>query len=255
MRRLKNFVKRGDTLIEVIFSISVFSLVAVLSLAAMNHSINTAQGSLEVTMARNEIYAQAEALRFIHNSFLAEREYVDEEQVYRDLWKRLTDNNISGGLSNDSDKVPDLAISNCNAPYDESISGSISSVHGFILNTRKIDPANVNSTIIPYSSEKFIATPLYPRIVYSLSGDANSAQNSESDVLVEGQRYQNVARAEGIWVVSIAGIKGSTDVYRGVAEYYDFHIRTCWYTPGSSVPSTIGTIIRLYNPELLEIAR
>ncbi len=252
MSLIKNLTRRGDTLIEVIFAISVFSLVAVLSLSAMNQSIETAQGSLEVTMARNEIDAQAEALRFIHNSFLSEREYTESEQVYKDLWKRLTDSNVSGGLSNDYTDVPDLNFSSCDVPYDNSQSNSISSTHGFIVNTRKIDPTNVNDTIIPYSQDKFVATQLYPRIIYSNTGYLNSDQNSDDDILASGQKYTTVASVDGIWVTSIAGVKTGNSIYTGVPEYYDFHIRTCWYAPGASTPSTIGTIIRLYNPELLE---
>lgn len=252
IKTIKNRFRRGDTLIEVIFAISVFSLVAVISLAAMNQSIETAQGSLEVTMARNEIDAQAEALRFIHNSFLSEREYAESEQVYKNLWKRLTDSNVSGGLSNDYDKVPDLTYENCNVPYDNTNSNNIGSVHGFIVNTRKIDPTNVNNTILAYSQDKFSPTNLYPRIIYSNTGSMNNDQNSDDDILASGQKYTTVASVDGIWVTSIAGVRNGNAIYAGVPEYYDFHIRTCWYAPGANTPSTIGTIIRLYNPELLE---
>lgn len=255
IKSINNKFRRGDTLIEVIFAISVFSLVAVISLSAMNQSIETAQGSLEVTMARNEIDAQAEALRFIHNSFLSEREYAESEQVYKNLWKRLTDSNVSGGLSNDYTDVPDLNYSDCKVPYDSSLPNSIQSVHGFVVNTRKIDPANVNNTIIAYSKDKFSPTNLYPRIIYSNNGRTNNDQNSDDDVLASGQKYTTVANADGIWVTSIAGVKNGNAIYSGVPEYYDFHIRTCWYAPGASTPSTIGTIIRLYNPELLEKTR
>ena len=246
---------RGDTLIEIVFAISVFSLVAVISIAAMNSSIETAQSSLEVTMARNEIDAQSEAIRFIHNSFLSEREYTDSEQVYRNLWKRLTDSTVAGGLANTSDNTPDLNYSSCSVPYDTSQSNSISSVHGFIMNTRYINPSDVNNTIIAYSSDKFTESSLYPRLIFSNTGTLNNGQNSDDDILATGQKYRRVARAEGIWVVTIAGVKNTNSVYTEVPEYYDFHIRTCWYAPGSSTPSTIGTIIRLYNPELVEISR
>ena len=65
-RHLKS--KRGDTLIEVMLSISIFAFVAMLTINMMNDGINTAQRTLEAEMARNEIDAQAEALRFIHNN-------------------------------------------------------------------------------------------------------------------------------------------------------------------------------------------
>jgi len=65
------FLQKGDTLIEVLFAVTVFSLVAVGSLSIMNQGTATAQRSLEITLVRQEIDAQAEALRFIHDSYIA----------------------------------------------------------------------------------------------------------------------------------------------------------------------------------------
>lgn len=249
---------KGDTIIEVVFAIAAFSFVSVVSIAVMNQSVETAQSTLEVTMARNEIDAQSEAIRFIHNSFLSEREYENAKQVYRDLWKRLSDSNLTGGLSNDSNNVPDLNYSSCSQPYSSSQPNNIAAVHGFILNTRLIDPTNTSNTIVPYSQSVFAEPTLYPRLIYSATGNLNGDQNSDNGVLITGkttgQKYRTIARVEGIWVVSVAGIN-ATGVYSDIPEYYDFHIRTCWYAPGNNNPSTIGTIIRLYNPELVEIAR
>lgn len=64
-------VQAGDTLIEVLFAVTVFSLVAVGSLSIMNQGTATAQSSLETTLVRQEIDAQAETLRFIHDSYIA----------------------------------------------------------------------------------------------------------------------------------------------------------------------------------------
>jgi len=64
-------LQKGDTLIEVLFAVTVFSLVAVGSLSIMNQGTATAQRSLEITLVRQEIDAQAEALRFIHDSYIA----------------------------------------------------------------------------------------------------------------------------------------------------------------------------------------
>lgn len=61
----------GDTLIEVLFAVTVFSLVAVGSLSIMNQGTATAQRSLEITLVRQEMDGQAEALRFIHDSYIA----------------------------------------------------------------------------------------------------------------------------------------------------------------------------------------
>jgi type II secretory pathway pseudopilin PulG len=63
--------KAGDTLIEVMFAITVFSLVIVSSLSIMNSGVATAQRSLEITLVRVQMDAQAESLRYIHDSYIA----------------------------------------------------------------------------------------------------------------------------------------------------------------------------------------
>ena len=80
--------RRGDTLIEVMLSISIFAVVALLTINLMNGGINTAQRTLEVAMARNEIDAQAEALRFIHHSYVAERQMNSDESSFRYIWSK-----------------------------------------------------------------------------------------------------------------------------------------------------------------------
>lgn len=70
LNKLSN-LQRGDTIIEVLFAITIFSLVAVGSMSIMNQGTMTAERSLEITLVRSEIDAQAEALRFIHESYIA----------------------------------------------------------------------------------------------------------------------------------------------------------------------------------------
>lgn len=55
-----------------------------------------------------------------------------------------------------------------------------------------------------------------------------------------------------------AGVVGSTSYGlwvegvrpRANSSYIDFHIRSCWDSPGSKVPVTLGTIVRLYDKEI-----
>ncbi|MBJ58357.1 hypothetical protein CMN24_01415, partial [Candidatus Saccharibacteria bacterium] len=61
MRRLE----RGDTLIEVLFAVTVFSFVVVSSLAIMNQGTAAAQRSLEISLVRQQVDAQADSLRFL----------------------------------------------------------------------------------------------------------------------------------------------------------------------------------------------
>lgn len=58
--------QRGDTIIEVLLAVTLFSVVAVGTMAVMNRGTSTAQRSLEVTLVRHQIDAQAELLRFVH---------------------------------------------------------------------------------------------------------------------------------------------------------------------------------------------
>jgi len=50
--------------------------------------------------------------------------------------------------------------------------------------------------------------------------------------------------AEGIWIQAVPGKPGI-----GQPGFYDFHVRACWHTPGQSAPITLGTIVRLYDPQ------
>lgn len=63
-------LQKGDTLIEVLFAVAVFSLVAVGALSIMNSSIATAQRALEISLVREQMDAQAETLRYIHDSYV-----------------------------------------------------------------------------------------------------------------------------------------------------------------------------------------
>ncbi len=265
-------VKRGDTVIEVIIAITIFCLVAVISVTLMNNGISTAQGSLETTMARNEIDAQAEALRFIQNSFLAERELETSQQQYAALWRRITRGQDScdfttGGCglaisAEEYKKVP-LDLETCDVVYGNESSAISIYNHAFVLNTRALTPivsgtgSNVDAldeAIVPAVQypERFIAAPVYPRLVFTNRISGMNGANS-GDELVEDQGstlYNKVARAEGIWIIAVRS--DATDAKSGNPEFFDFYIRTCWYGPGKSFPSTIGTIVRLYNPEVIE---
>lgn len=64
---------RGDTLIEVLLAVTVFSLVAIGTIGVMNQGTNAAQRALEITLVREQIDAQAEALRAAHQAYLADR--------------------------------------------------------------------------------------------------------------------------------------------------------------------------------------
>ena len=56
-------LSRGDTIIEVLLAITIFSMLSVGVMTIMNQGTNTAQRALEITLVRQQIDAQAEAIR------------------------------------------------------------------------------------------------------------------------------------------------------------------------------------------------
>ncbi len=63
---------RGDTIIEVLLAITIFSMVAVGVITVMNQGTSSAQRALETTLVRQQIDAQAEALRAVHQALTAD---------------------------------------------------------------------------------------------------------------------------------------------------------------------------------------
>ena len=235
LRRKLTNLKTGDTMVEVLFAITAYSVVAMFTIFVMNFGMQQGEAALELSQARIEIAAQADAIRFIHNSFLAEREYSSSEQKYKGLWNAI--------IARPTSSVPSLTADNCASRY--SGSGSILG-KGFVINVRNINPNDTGATVVTGNS-KLVQASLYPRLLYS-------------DSYIDSSTTLN--RAEGIWVLvrpsayNTGTIDPSTNTsfteLSNKSEYYDFHIYTCWYAPGASHPTTIGTIIRLYNPVLRE---
>ena len=95
MRKLN----RGDTLVEVLLGVTIFSLVAVVALETMNRGMAIAQYSLETTLVRQQVDAQAEMLRYAHD-------------MKNDTWKKLVDNN-SVSVSAVNDNEGNLGVEKC----------------------------------------------------------------------------------------------------------------------------------------------
>ena len=227
--------KTGDTLIEVMFAIAIFSLVAISAVAVMNSGVSNTQSALETTMARNEIDAQAESLRFIQSSYVAERTNNNGDTYFEELWKAVT------ALANEADStVTQYETMSCADLYDKDNPKGITRQKGFIINTRKLgvgEPTDALET----DRTKFYETPTYPRILY------------DDDALISNLAVSDAQRVEGIYVVAVKD-PGSIAVNEGGAVsdavYYDFYIRTCWYASGKDLPTTISTVIRLYDPDM-----
>lgn len=58
----------GDTMVEVIIAFAVFTLVSVGAITVMNRGVTVTERSLEITLVREQIDAQAEILRFARDT-------------------------------------------------------------------------------------------------------------------------------------------------------------------------------------------
>ena len=210
-RRNQANSKRGDTLIEVLFAVTVFSLVAVGGLSIMNQGLTTAQRALEITLVRQQIDAQAETLRFMHSSYVAVYRLngtyaagtpAREWSTMLESIKTAEEGEVTPGASAFGTGGACLAIPD----------GS------FLLNSQ-------NATFIAPSTTNVGPAKVYSRVDYTSSV---------------------AARGEGIWIEAVRS--PSNIANPSEPGFIDFHIRACWDSPGQSIPVTLGTIVRLYEP-------
>ena len=233
-------VKKGDTLVEVLLAVGIFSMIAIAVVAVMNGGTSEAQLALESTIAREEIDAQAEALRYIHASYINDKETHNNNVPSVNTWNSIIANAIELDGDSDDEAILQYRPSVCPNSGGDLPSGA------FIIDTRNLN----GSAYIPLNDNKIYAsTATYPRLIFNNAQDKlieNNAATSGSIAL---------SRAEGIYVLAVAdknttatidvdGVKIDT----GEPSFYDFFIRTCWYGTDADTPSTISTVIRLHNP-------
>ena len=274
---LTQSAKRGDTLIEVMFAFAIFSLVAIMSVTMMNLGLAASERSLEVVTVRNEINAQAEALRFIHSSYIAEMNLPRPDdpkyseqcskreikcQQFAPLWERIT------GLARDPDNSPsedkrysiELPVTNCTANeggFYENNADILVKNNAFVINTRRLSAQdNIRDAYIPAmkpsptTTQLFYAPSISARVIYSKTTGDNTedgAPDNSTSTLTDNVdpllQYTKVSRVEGLWVEAVKSSSYTTP------QYYDFYIQTCWYGTDSPAPSSLDTIVRLYNPD------
>lgn len=204
--------QQGDTIIEVMFAVAVFAMIAVGSLAIMNQGVATAQRSLEVTLVRQQIQAQAEALRYIHAAYVASyQQGIQPTSGTAAEWLKITSDHAASKAS------PFGAVSGPTCP--ETVPGE----RPFIVNTRS---AQVVDGVVAMSPAKGVSQPPFAQIRY------------------HDQTGTAIDAAYGLWIEALP-VKPDN----GTA-YVDFHIRACWNSPGINRPLTLGTIVRLYDPNV-----
>ena len=249
-------VKKGDTLVEVTIAIGIFSLIAIAVASVMNSGSSGAQLSLETTLAREEIDTQADALRFVQSSYIANKE--SSESPLPTLWRTIAKNAISltGKNKNQLKEILQYAPTSCSDFYDKK--DSLVYQNAFILNPRALKEKNSAAYIsTKNNSDKFVPASTYPRLIFGTNA-SNSDNGNLSDNVWNGTNFNNLWRAEGIYIIAVEDLDSTTIVDMmgdeeeapRVSAYYDFYIRTCWYGAGNEQPSTISTVVRLYNPDV-----
>ena len=249
-------VKKGDTLIEVVLAVGIFSLVAIAVASVMNGGTSSAQASLEVTLAREEIDTQAEALRFIQSAYIAEKDSEKDDSnpenksYVSQLWQEIKKNAVKlnqGTPSSEDQNLLSFSPTDCQALYNET-DGEVFKYHAFVLDPTRLGETRGSSAYISTldNSVLFKATETYPRIVYG---------NNENK-LMDNNR-SSVSEVDGLYIIAVGDASNTAIVSNNTGKeetaFYDFYIRSCWYNLDSDHPSTISTVIRLYNPDALDI--
>ena len=200
--------RSGDTLIEVLFAVATMSLVIVLSLSLMNQGTSSSIRSLQITLARQQIDSQAEALRFLNSAYVAAYSTSTPVTAGTDSPARVYKSIVA-----DVESQGKTSVSAFGGGGSTSCSAAPSG--SFVINTRLAQYS-------PYTSGKLRSAVTYPQLVYN--GD------------------DTLSQSQGLWIEAVrSGASGGS-------RYTDFHIRTCWGSPGMSQPMNIGTIVRLYDP-------
>lgn len=212
MRLVTRRQQKGDTLIEVMFAFAIFALVAVGSLTIMNQGIAAAQRSLEITLVRAQMDAQAEAIRYIHQAYVAAYQKGGPAPTgIAGEWVKMTSKTTGKGADAAS------PFGQVNGPV---CTTSTPGQRPFILNART---ATVWGSVPLSSTPPGSSLPPFSQVIYNPDSSINQAY--------------------GIWVEAVP-----SSVDPNGTGFVDFHIRSCWSGAGSATPVTLGTIVRLYEP-------
>ncbi len=204
-----NQLNRGDTLIEVLFAVTIFSMIVVGALSIMNQGTSASRRALETTIARQAIDGQVETLRFMHESYVAD-------------YQSGASYNLSDATTSPAEEYYVIIRNAIDHPKTTASNLALNTTcpntapaYSFLVN-----PANARAVM---SSAMLQKADVYPELTYNSSG-----------VLTAGK---------GLWIEALRSTDATTD-----AGIIDFHIRACWQALGSKTPVTLGTIVRLYEP-------
>ena len=196
----------GDTIVEVLFAVTIFAMLAVGALSIMNQGLGIAQRALEINLVRQQIDAQTDALRYLNQAYVADYGKSITPGSPTDIWDKLiVKNTVVSAVQYDRM----VEGTSCREMKNNLSSGVAAGDNAFALDVTKLN-GDALLTLAPATT--------YAKVRYGAP----------------------VPTAEGI---SIQAVKSDPE-----SDFYDFHIRACWASPGQSQPVLIGTIVRLYEP-------
>lgn len=258
----------GDTIVEAVVAIAIYSIVAVLALTSMSSGLSAAQRNLESSMSRAAIDSQSDTLRYFYESYVAVKAGKADKAHYEDIWNRIKPNGKNNPEPTDLGTLSDascealieadkIAVENDRNHATDKLSifalsgrGALGTVRASGLTYYGFGSASMDeSTYLArqvVEPTEIIAAPLYPRITYKNidSSETLSDENYATDILTSegsgGVRQSRVVKnSEGVWVFP-----------RKTEMSYDFYVRTCWNPVGSKMPSTFTSVVRLYDAKI-----
>lgn len=274
----------GDTIVEAVVAIAIYSIVAVLSLSLMSSGISTAQRNLESTMSRAVIDSESELLRYYYESYLASQSNKNDDARYAEIWKKIKPKDgTKDGTKDGSTKVepselyydePDGKENNntCDDLINhdkarlEAIpgSGAISiyalSGRGALSTFKKninyygIGKMNNNTayeSLQFFGADQIIAAPLYPRLTYknmSISGNTIVIEPVDTAIDFLGGAGGKTNDGNEYYQSRVSYRAEGVWIFpKRTDKGYDFYVRTCWNPVGSNTPSTFMSVVRLYD--------
>lgn len=165
--------ERGDTIIEVMFAVAVFAMIAVGSMMIMNQGTAIAQRSLEITLVRQQMDAQAEAIRYIHEAYVASYQGGVTPTGTAAQWVEMKNRGVANATAFgevDGERCPD------------DVPG-----HAFVLNART---ATVWNSAPAMQMPAGVSLPPFAQVAYAANSNA-------------------IAQAYGIWVEAVPSATNS----------------------------------------------
>ena len=250
--------RRGDTIIEVLLAISIFSLVSLGAIFVMNRGIATTQESLEVNLVRNQIDSQAELLRHFNAAYLvsAGRTGITDEEI------KKADNDGKGPAAQWI-TIQGLAATQADT-FTENIPDESACRPGSLGGGAAAIPAFNKAANTP--GVAFFIDPTTGLVRSNPVADFRTpglqAKISLKDPSMPHDPTSNPNMSSMLWIqaVRVAPVGGGADIEgrdklkstvpgRSLSDFYDFHIRACWSSPRGNGVMTLGTIVRLYVPK------